>query len=192
MNNIKTLNIIIICSFMFGCSNNDRISIVEKKINEKKELYATDIEPLPDFNVYTGYDYKNNQSKSPFKKVPFVPVAKPNNSGIKPDENREKEYLEKFQLESLNMQGYIAYDKNNNKAIIKDPLSEYHQVQKGDYIGKNYGKIKDIKNNEVIVEELVSDGFGGWTERTNSILLKKSAQENIENAELEKFQRQNP
>lgn len=191
MNLYKKTLIIGISLSLFGCGGEDKIKHIEKQIEDKKQLYMTDIEPLPDFDETISYKYQSSNLTSPFKVVPFIPIIKKtSNNNITPDMNREKEYLEKFQLESLKMQGYIQ-SKNSIKAIIKDPLGGFHQVVVGDYIGKNYGKIAKILKSEIIIEELISQGESGWVEETSSINKNNDNNDTFEEAQIENIKKMN-
>jgi type IV pilus assembly protein PilP len=46
-----------------------------------------------------------------------------------------------------------------------------HRVSVGDHMGQNYGKITGISESEVVVMEIIQDGFGGWTQRPASVAL---------------------
>ena len=59
-----------------------------------------------------------------------------------------------------------------------DPLRAkgvVHRVQPGDYLGRNNGQIADITPQHVDVFEVISDGRGGWLERTLTISLKQQS-----------------
>ncbi len=78
-----------------------------------------------------------------------------------PDGRRDKEYLEKFQLNTLKYSGYIA--KNGYiLAVILDPQDKFHYVQVGHYLGVNSGLIQKITANDISVREILPDGKGGW------------------------------
>ena len=49
-----------------------------------------------------------------------------------------------------------------------------HQVQKGLYMGQNYGKIKAISENSVAMREIVQDGVGEWIERDAVLELQEA------------------
>lgn len=190
MYNKKIIIILGLSGLLFGCGGEDKIKEIDEEINKKKQLYMTDIEPLPDFDDFSSYRYQNTDKNSPFNIVPFVPVVKQVvNSGITPDLDREKEYLEKFQLETIKMQGFIESD-GSIKAILKDPLGKFHQVSIGDYVGKNYGKIENILKSEIIITELVNQAGAGWVEKQNKI-VKNNTNNGFEEAQIENIKKMN-
>jgi type IV pilus assembly protein PilP len=48
-----------------------------------------------------------------------------------------------------------------------------YQVNPGDYIGQNYGKITKITETEVALREIVQDAAGEWIERTSTLQLQE-------------------
>lgn len=191
MKHYKKTIIIIATSTLFGCGGEDKINEIEKEIAQKKQLYMTEIEPLPSFDDVISYRYQNTEYSSPFNVVPFVPIVKKVvNNSMAPDTDREKEYLEKFQLQSIKMQGYIK-SGSSMKAIVKDPIGGFHQVIVGDYIGKNYGKIAKITKDEIIVEELINQAESGWVEEKNSITKQKNKDNGFEDAQIENIKKMN-
>ena len=93
-----------------------------------------------------------------------------NSSGPRPDLQRPREYLERFELDTLEMVG--TFNKESSEwALIKDPDGTIHRVSVGNYIGMNHGKVSSITNDEVNLSEFISDGVGGWLVRDASIAL---------------------
>ena len=50
-----------------------------------------------------------------------------------------------------------------------------HRLKIGDYLGRNNGQIASINNARVEVFEVISDGRGGWLERSLTIPLKQQS-----------------
>jgi len=53
--------------------------------------------------------------------------------------------------------------------LVLDQEGVVHRVQVGDYMGTQWGKIKRIRESGIDLEEIVSDGAGGWLPRARSI-----------------------
>jgi len=132
------------------------------------------IEPLPQVQVYESFTYQAGELRSPF--VPDVPViSAPSGgevagNGIAPDPNRNREYLESFPLDSLDMVGTLSMG-GEDYGLVQDPEGAVHPVQEGNYLGQNYGKITNITASEITLTEIVPDGLGGWMERPAAIAL---------------------
>ena len=87
-----------------------------------------------------------------------------------PDLDRHKEALEEFPLEGLRMVGYL-YQNKVGYAVIRAPDGKLHRVKAGNYIGLNFGLIKEVTDTEVIVKEVAQDSAGDWSDRMNSLKL---------------------
>jgi type IV pilus assembly protein PilP len=92
-------------------------------------------------------------------------------SRCKPDNNRPKEYLERFTLDSLVMVGSLERS-GQDWTLIKDPDGGIHRVQVGNFLGRDHGKIVEMGDTFVAVIEIVPDGTeDGWVERPRTIEL---------------------
>ena len=91
-------------------------------------------------------------------------------TGPQPDFDRSKEYLERYELDTLAMVGTFRKEQSY-WALLRDPEGVIHRVPVGDFIGKNHGEVVDISDVQVDLSELISDGTGGWIVREASIAL---------------------
>ena len=147
---------------------------LSRYIAEVKERPATPIPPIPPVRTYTPYQYEGLMGRDPFRQAMSdgsEQVAETGNaSGPRPDLQRPREYLERFELDTLEMVG--TFNKESNEwALIKDPDGTIHRVSVGNYVGMNHGKVSSITNDEVNLSEFISDGVGGWLVRDASIAL---------------------
>jgi len=51
-----------------------------------------------------------------------------------------------------------------------------HRVTAGDYMGTNHGRIESIDDTRLELEEIVSDGAGGWLRRSRTVQLSGEQQ----------------
>ena len=84
--------------------------------------------------------------------------------------NREE--LEYHELDSLRMVGIVQNSKEM-WGIIRDQDGVVYRVAEGNYLGRNYGKIKNIMEREILLREIVQDSNGRWSERAASISLSE-------------------
>ena len=127
------------------------------------------IEPLPQIKPYETFRYQAVDKRSPFERPRAADSAK-NSSGPRPEQNRPKEYLEQFPLDTLDMVG--ALDRGGiSYALIQTKDGLVHRVKKGDYLGQNYGRVVAINDSEVKLEEIVTNGVGGFFKRSSGIGL---------------------
>lgn len=129
------------------------------------------IDPPPEVKQYEFFAY-NNDTNLP---NPFKPRKQDMRSGggaglNQPDLNRPKEALEEFPLESLKMVGYL-YQNKVGWAVIRATDNKLYRVKAGNYIGLNYGLIKEVTETSVMIKESVQDSSGDWTERDSSLQL---------------------
>ena len=55
--------------------------------------------------------------------------------------------------------------------LVRDPDGGVHKVQVGDYMGTDHGRITSIEEVEIQLMEIVSDGIGGWVERSRTVAM---------------------
>ena len=91
-------------------------------------------------------------------------------AGPKPIQDRNKEYLEQFPLDTLTMVGTLARD-GRTFGLVQTQDGMVHRVIPGNYVGQNDGRIVAISSAEISVEELVADGIGGFYTRAAEIAL---------------------
>ena len=91
-------------------------------------------------------------------------------SGLHPDFNRNREYLEQFPLDGLKMVGTLTLN-GAMFALVRDGDNVLHRVTVGNYMGQNYGKIISITDSDIKLREMVPDGQGGWSERVTTVKL---------------------
>lgn len=124
---------------------------------------------LPVVKTFETFLYQDQDRRDPFEPAP--PEANTQTAaGPHPDQNRPREPLEAFPLDSLKMVGTIGA-KGSVEGLVKDPQGVIHQVRVGDYMGQNYGHVTQVTSSEVDVVELVPNGSGGWMERDASVAL---------------------
>jgi len=128
------------------------------------------IPPAPDIKHYEPFAY-HNEANLP---DPFKPRKRSGGRRVanEPDFNRPKEALEEFPLESLRMVGYLQQNKVGY-AVVRTTEGSLHRVRIGNYMGMNFGLIREVKDTEVTVKEMVQDSTGDWSERISSLQLEK-------------------
>ncbi|MEE9135247.1 MAG: pilus assembly protein PilP [Gammaproteobacteria bacterium] len=137
-------------------------------IDDVKARPGGRIEPLPQIKPYDTFAYQASDLRSPF--MPDQPNAPGNIAGPHPVENRNKEYLEQFPLDTLDMVGTL--DRSGKTfALVQTLDGLVHRVIAGNYLGQNDGRVIAISDAEISLEELVSDGIGGFFKRSAAIGL---------------------
>lgn len=162
---------VLIAVLLTACSED--IGDLEKYVASVKERPAEPIPPIPPVRTYTPYEYDGFSGRDPFRQSISEgsdEVRSSSGTGPRPDFERAKQYLERYELDTLAMVGTFGKE-DNYWALVRDPEGVIHRVPVGDYMGKNHGQVVSIGNTEVNLSELISDGAGGWLVREASIAL---------------------
>ena len=153
-----------------GCVTNEMTDL-EAFVKKTKATYKGNVEPLPEFKHQPPYVYAASEIRDPFKPVVDIEVATGPYRGPQPDEKRPREPLEDFSLDSLRMVGTLAQN-HSQWVLIKDPDGLLHRVGIGHYMGRNYGRVVSVNEEQITLIELIPDK-GGWKERDASIALSE-------------------
>ena len=92
---------------------------------------------------------------------------------IAPEMARRKEPLEAFPLDTMAMVGSLNKASKPTALLKVDNL--LYQVQVGNYLGQNYGRITAITETAIQLREIVQDATGDWIERVTSLELQEEA-----------------
>ena len=162
---------VLVVVLLAACS--ESMNDLEQYIASVKARPADPIPPIPPVKTYTPYEYEGMIGRDPFLQSISEgsdDVTSSRGTGPRPDFERSREYLERYELDTLSMVGTFSNDESY-WALVRDPEGIIHRVPVGNYIGKNHGKVVNISGTEVDLSELISDGADGWLVREASIAL---------------------
>jgi type IV pilus assembly protein PilP len=148
-----------------GCSSKD--DELNQFIADTKKEPGGRVEPLPELKPYESYTYESGSMRSPFM---------PGGSGggasasLRPDQRRNREFLEQFSLDTLRMVGTLRL-ADRTYGLIKTKDGLVHRVLPGNYLGQSDGRVTEISASKISVVEIVADGLGGYMERPASLGL---------------------
>jgi len=168
----RGLTLLVLVPWLVSCSDSG-LSDLDAFIAEKRARPGGVIEPIPTFKAYEPFAYAATTLRSPFDRPLDIRqlAALSSRVALKPDDNRPKEYLERFTLDSLVMVGSLERN-GQDWTLIKDPDGGIHRVQAGNFLGRDHGKIVEMGDKFVAVIEIVPDGTeDGWVERPRTIEL---------------------
>ena len=151
-----------------GCTRG--MSDLRDWVAQEKGKKGAPIPPLPVIKTFETFQYTDEGKRDPFSASTAETQPSSPSSGPRPDEGRPKEPLEMFALDSLKMVGTVGTGAAM-EALVKDPGGVIHRVHRNEYMGQNYGRVTDIAEDHIDLVELVSNGNGGWMERSASIGL---------------------
>lgn len=166
------LLISLLCLAVAGCGGSN-FSDLRQYVDEASKKPSGSIEPLPKFQTHESFVYSVTAQRSPFQppiKIELI-EQRQGSLDVKPDESRERQFLESFDIDSFQMVGSLS-DKRGVFALL-NAAGGIHRIKVGDYLGRNHGQVVTITESGIDVMEIVSDGMGGWLERPRTILLKE-------------------
>ena len=172
LSTLKVVALASVLTLLAACNSNQ--DDLGRYIAEVKARPATPIPPIPSVRTYIPYIYNGLQGRDPFRQSTSEgsdeEVSDSRGTGPRPDFQRTREYLERFELDTLLMVG--TFDKEQAQwVLIRDPDGTIHRVATGNYMGKNHGKVNMISPDEVELSEFIADGAGGWLVRDASLVL---------------------
>lgn len=128
------------------------------------------VDPLPDMRTFPVVRYDASGDLDPFATARIEPESVAMVTGG-PDLDRQREPLEAYPLESLNMVGVLLQDERQHALVAVG--GALHQVRVGNYMGQDHGMVTSITEGEVTLTELVQDINGDWVERTSQLRLQE-------------------
>jgi type IV pilus assembly protein PilP len=167
----KNTVIVIAASLVLGACGSD-MDDLDRYINETKARPGGRIDPLPEITPYEVFTYTADADgyRSPF--APDTPQAGSGSAagGTRPDPERNREFLEGFPLDTLRMVGTLQLGETNF-GLVQTSDGLIHRVVPGNYMGQNDGRIIAIRDSEIELTEIISDGIGGYLEREAAVAL---------------------
>jgi len=164
-------NTALLCASFFlvtGCGAG--MDDLDAYILEVKARPGGRIDPLPEITPYEVYTYIADAEgvRSPFS--PDTPQATGASGGLRPEEDRVREHLENFSLDTMRMVGTLDFAEDTY-ALVQTSDGLIHRVLPGNYMGQNDGKVVEISESEINLVEIISDGIGGYVERDAAVSL---------------------
>lgn len=169
----KLFLILSLVAMLAACTGSNNQDLRDYITKVKKQPKGT-IEPIPTFRPYEAFSYSAVTLRSPFerpvseKKKIYIEAGK----DVQPDLNREKELLEGFNMASLSMVGSLELS-GSLWALVDDGEGGVHPVTKGNYLGKNHGRVVSTTGSAIEILEIVSNGRDGWVERPRTLKIKE-------------------
>ena len=111
--------------------------------------------------------YDATIGRAPFERID---AAEPDLSYTRPAQRGDAQPLEAFPLESIRMVGTISQD--NRRYVLLQAERIIYLAKSGDYLGKNFGVIRRISDDEIELEELLPAAEGRWTTRQALLSLQ--------------------
>ncbi len=148
-------------------------SDLDRYMEDVKARPATEIEPIPRVQTFERVTYAPQGRRDPFtpdqRSAGLMGLIE-ETTEPPPGHDRAREPLEDFPLDSLRMVGTLELG-GTRWALIRATDGVVHRVREGNHMGSNYGRVVDITESRIQLQEQVPDGTGGWMERSASMSL---------------------
>jgi len=154
---------------LVACGDSDGDDLDQYMRDATKDVKPR-VKPLPEVKPYLALQYNaDGILTDPFRARKAINKS----SVLQPNLNRPKDPMEAYPLESLKYVGMLSKNKLTY-ALLKTPDNAVQQVKLGNYVGQNYGKVTQITDNEVVLNEIVQDELSGdWVARVSSLTLQE-------------------
>ena len=145
------------CSFSKDVETHQKISDIKIR-NTTTDIFLSDLPAIPENKLYK---FLNPNDRNPFseKTIEVLNVEEIKDELVEIEkieklQQRNRQFLESFALSDLVFAGTIKKTGSDElQALFYTPNKNIHTVSVEDYIGKNHGRIIQINNGEVVIEE---------------------------------------
>lgn len=167
---------LLLVALLAACGDGDNEDIKKWMAEASKDMRGR-VEKIDEPKKFEPFKYESDKAIDPFngqKVTALVDEARKAPKAVggpRPDLSRRKEVLESFPIENLRMVGAMQ-QKGAFYAIIKADAN-LHRVKVGNYLGQNFGKITNITETEVTVQEMIEDGSGEYVYRDSTLVLQE-------------------
>lgn len=159
-------------SLLNGCSS-DGLDDLREFVKNAHADRKPKIEPLPEIKPYEAFSYAAADLSNPFSAANLKPQSIQSSAGgPRPDINRRKEPLEDYPLDGLKMVGTLSRGKQF-WGIVQTTDGAVYRVQKGNYLGQNFGRIIRVSDEKIDLVELIQGALGEWVEREASLAIQE-------------------
>lgn len=173
-------SLIMLCALpMWGCGSTGEDELRQWMANERAQAKPR-VTPISEPKQFLPQPYVADEGMEPFNVLKLTQALKresaqvaTNAALIAPEMARRKEPLEAFPLDAMAMVG--SMNKNGKPTALLTVDKLLYQVQLGNYLGQNYGRITAITETSIQLREIVQDPTGDWIERTTSLELQEEA-----------------
>ena len=164
-----------LCACLAGCDDAQRTAQLQAFLQATQHHEGPVIASVPPLVRPPVFVYDAANLRSPFQQVREGAVGSWQTSLVEDgvDNSRVRSFLEGFDLEQFELVGTLSNDRESNALLRANGV--VHRLKVGDYVGRNNGQIAWIDKAHVEVFEVISDGQGGWLERSLTIPLKQQS-----------------
>jgi type IV pilus assembly protein PilP len=139
--------------------------------DQKKTTSNTKVTQEVEQDADSNYVYDPTDKRDPFQ--PFIAMQTP----FRPtDEEIPLTPLQKYDLSQLKLVA-ILVGTEEDRAMVEDSEGTGYIIKKGVYVGRNFGKVKAVLKDRVIIEERYKDYTGKVKEKEIVLRLHSPGEE---------------
>lgn len=169
-----TMTVLVSTCLLAGCSliGQDRVAKAEAEMAAIRAAKVPGIQPPPQQQPIQEFVYDAQDTRDPFLAPSLIEKQKQaaNNPGIVPDTNRPTQPLENFELSQLTYRGSLTAPNGKLYGMVQQPDGLIRNVQVGNYMGKNFGRVVEITPTQINLIEIVPDSRSGYIEKPESLV----------------------
>jgi type IV pilus assembly protein PilP len=166
---LKWLGLSIMVLFALTACESQKDQDLAHYMDRIKEKSPRPLTPIPAFIPLEKFVYpENDVRRSPFKQKAVIKE----DDKLAPNTKRPRQLLEQFPLDALKFVGVLKQG-SDVWGLISQPGGEVDRVKIGDYMGQNYGKITNISDTSLTLEETVRIG-DKWEKKMTTFTLNAS------------------
>lgn len=174
-----TRALLIVCAAgVLGACSGEPDGDLQEWVYAQRSAAKPHIAALTEPKQFQPQNYTVQQDVDPFSPVKLTQALRRdsaqspvNASLISPEQNRRKEDLEAFPLDTMAMVGSL--DKQGQKSALLRVDKLLYSVRPGQYLGQNYGRIVKVTENSIQLRELIQDASGDWIEKMTNLDLQE-------------------
>ncbi len=167
----------LLAGLLAGCGGNRHEDLRAWMARQRAQLHPQ-VKPIEPPKPYVAASYSLAAAVSPFSGAKLQTGVRQEMSQLSPallaQMNRPKQPLEAYTLDQIQMVGSLTIG-GTRYALLKAGNLLF-RVHVGEYAGQHYGRITQIDENQVVLQELVQDATGDWVHHTATLQLQESSQ----------------
>lgn len=168
--------LLMVSVFVAGCSSSRQDEVSAWMTREKSQAQPK-VKPLKEPLVFHPVAFDRGGAVDPFsfQKLAQVFAIGDVRQGVPQwvldAQNRRKEPLESYPLDTMKMVGFIQKAASPTALISVD--NHLYQVSTGNYLGQNLGRIVSVRETQLELREIVQDTTGDWLQRSTVVELQE-------------------
>ena len=153
---------------LLGCGSSGEDDLRQWMANERAQARPR-VTPIAEPKQFNPQPYTADAGMEPFNPLKLTQALRRESAQVASN----AALLEAFPLDTMAMVGSLNKTSKPTALLKVDNL--LYQVQIGNYLGQNYGRITAITETAIQLREIVQDATGDWIERATSLELQEEA-----------------